>query len=672
MLLPVAPRIRNYDHNMKSASDRWSRVFIISVSPRVHEGDWHIKRTVGERVNVTADIIVDGHDQLCAKLYVTHLGGATEEIRMTPTYNDEYTGSFVTETPGLYTYHVQAWIDRYGSWQEEYGRRFKAKMPEAELKIELLDGAALLKEYAVNAPLEAREKLLSFAKRYTKGDIQAPLEEEALQLALANDPQKGAVQSPVLTVEVDRKLAAFAAWYEFFPRSSANAPGMHGTFDDAALHLERIRDMGFDIVYLPPIHPIGTTFRKGKDNSPEAKPTEPGSPWAIGSPDGGHTSIHKELGGFPAFDRFVAKATKLGLEVALDIAFQCSPDHPWVKEHPEWFRKRADDSIRYAENPPKKYQDVYPLNFECADWRALWEELKQVFEFWIKRGIRVFRVDNPHTKPLAFWTWCLSRLRTKHPDLIFLAEAFTRPKIMYTLAKLGFNNSYTYFTWRNTKEEITDYLQELTSTNVGEYFRPSFWPNTPDILHEYLVSGGRPAHIIRYVLAATLSPVYGVYGPPYEHVLAERHPDREEYANNEKYEIRTWNWNDPNSLQSLFQAINQIRKNNAALQQLRNLQFLEIQNPLMLAYWKNSGENSIVCIVSLDPFQVQEGEIQLPLEELKLPKAAPFQMLDLLGGERYIWQGRSHSIRVDPHVMPAKIFQVLRRVRTEADFDYFV
>jgi len=657
---------------MKSISDRWSRVFITSVSPRVYDGDWHIKRTVGEPIHVTAGMIVDGHDLLRAGLYVTHLGGATEEISMTPLHNDEYTASFTADSPGIYTYHIRGWIDRYGSWQEQYTRRYEADMPASELKVELLEGAALLKEYAVNAPVAAREKLLAYAKRYSNGDTAAPLEEESLLLARKNDPQKGAIQSDAITVEVDRKLAAFAAWYEFFPRSTSTVAGIHGTFDDAALRLERIRDLGFDIIYLPPIHPIGTTFRKGKDNDPTAKPGEPGSPWAIGSPDGGHTSVHKDLGGLRAFERFLKTANDLGIEVALDIAFQCSPDHPWVTQHPEWFKKRPDGSIRYAENPPKKYQDVYPLDFECADWRELWEALKNVFEFWIKRGIYIFRVDNPHTKPLAFWMWCLKRLRTKYPDLIFLAEAFTRPKSMYTLAKIGFNNSYTYFTWRNTKKEITDYLQELCCSNTAEYFRPSFWPNTPDILHEYLTSGGRPAHIIRYILAATLSPVYGVYGPPFEHVIANQHPDREEYADNEKYEIRSWNWNDPSSLQSLFKSVNLIRNQHPALQELRNLQFLKIENPLMLAYWKHTDSNSIVCIVSLDPFQVQEGELELPLEQLNLPNASPFQMLDLLGGERYIWQGRFHSIRVDPHVMPARIFQVLKRVRTEADFDYFV
>ncbi len=657
---------------MKSVSERWSRVFITSIYPYVHDGDWPIKRIVGESISVTAGIIVDGHDRLCARLHATRLGGATEEIPMTLVHNDEYTGAFITEAPGLYTYHVRAWIDRYGSWQEQYKRRVEGGVPETELKVELLDGAALLKEYAVNAPREAREQLLAFAEQYTAGNIRAPLAQEPLRLALENDPQKGAVKSTVITVDVDRELAGFAAWYEFFPRSSTNVPGMHGTLDDAASRLEGIRDMGFDIVYLPPIHPIGTTFRKGKDNNSVAQPGEPGSPWAIGDPDGGHTSVHKDLGGLPAFDRFITTANKLGLEVALDIAFQCSPDHPWVKEHPEWFKKRADGSIRYAENPPKKYQDVFPLDFECAEWRTLWEALKDIFEFWVKRGVRIFRVDNPHTKPLAFWIWCLTRLRTKYPDLIFLAEAFTRPKTMYTLAKLGFNNSYTYFTWRNTKEELTTYLRELTTTNVVEYFRPNFWPNTPDILHEYLASGGRPAHIIRYVLAATLSPVYGIYGPPYEHVVANQHPDREEYADNEKYEIRTWNWDDPDSLQAIFRRVNRIRRDNRALQQLRNLQFLSIQNPLMLAYCKNAGPNSIVCVVSLDPFQVQEGVIRLPLEDLGLPAAAPFQMLDLLGGERYIWQGNHHHIRIDPHVMPVRIFQILRRVRTEADFDYFV
>lgn len=657
---------------MKSVSERWSRVFITSVSPCVQDGDWPIKRIVGESVNVTAGIIVDGHDRLCARLHVTRLGGASEEIPMTQGHNDEYTGTFIAEAPGLYTYHVRAWVDRYGSWQEQYKRRVEGGVPESELKVELLEGAALLKEYAVNAHRDAREQLLAFAKEYAAGNIRAPLAQEPLRLALENDPQRGAVKSTVITVDVDRELAGFAAWYEFFPRSSASVPGIHGTLDDAAARLEGLRDMGFDIVYLPPIHPIGTTFRKGKDNNPEAQPGEPGSPWAIGSPDGGHTSVHKDLGGLPAFDRFVKAANKLNLEVALDIAFQCSPDHPWVKEHPEWFKKRADGSIRYAENPPKKYQDVFPLDFECVEWRALWEALKDIFEFWIKRGVRIFRVDNPHTKPLAFWIWCLARLRNKYPDLIFLAEAFTRPKTMYTLAKLGFNNSYTYFTWRHTKEELTTYLQELTTTNVVEYFRPNFWPNTPDILHEYLASGGRPAHIIRFVLAATLSPVYGVYGPPYEHLVANQHPDREEYADNEKYEIRTWNWNDLDSLQTIFRRVNRIRKDNAALQQLRNLRFLDIQNPLMLAYYKSAGPNAIVCVVSLDPFQAQEGVVRLPLEDLGLPAAAPFQMLDLLGGERYIWQGNHHHIRIEPHVMPVRIFQILRRVRTEADFDYFV
>lgn len=656
---------------MKSASERWSRVLITSVEPHVHEGDWPIKRAAGETIDVLADIIVDGHDRLSAELQVTRRGGASKTLPMTPRHNDEYAAAFIAESPGRYTYLVRAWVDRFGSWQDQFMRRKEGGAEESELCIELLDGAELLKEFAVNAPQAERAQLLAYANALTEGNDKAALEADTLHLAHKHDPQKGAVESEPIAVDVDPALAGFAAWYEFFPRSCADVAWMHGTLDDAAARLPGIREMGFDIVYLPPVHPVGIQFRKGKDNAPEAKPGEPGSPWAIGGPDGGHLSVHRELGGLAAFDRFVAAANELGLDIALDIAFQCSPDHPWVTEHPEWFKKRADGAIRFAENPPKKYQDVYPFDFECEDWRSLWQALKGIFEFWIERGVTIFRVDNPHTKPLAFWEWCLSRLRAKNPELIFLAEAFTRPKTMYALARLGFNNSYTYFTWRNTKEELRTYLEELTTTNTVEFFRPNFWPNTPDILHEYLVNGGRPAHVVRFVLAATLSPVYGVYGPPYEHVVCNQHPDREEYADNEKYEIRVWNWSDPASLQPLFRRVNRIRRENTALQQLRMLRFLEIQNPHMLAYYKQNGSNLIVCVVTLDPFQVQEGEMSLPLEVLGLPQDAPFQMHDLLGGERYIWQGRHHTVRLDPTVMPARIYQVLRRMRTEADFDYY-
>jgi starch synthase (maltosyl-transferring) len=487
---------------------------------------------------------------------------------------------------------------------------------------------------------------------------------------------------------VDPELARFAAWYEFFPRSASPDPDRPGTLDDAAERLPRIAALGFDVVYLPPVHPIGEQFRKGKDNAPEAQPGEPGSPWAIGGrlgdgTLGGHKSVAPELGGMAAFERFVARADALGLRVALDVAFQTSPDHPYVQEHPAWFQHRPDGTIRYAENPPKKYQDVYPLNFEGEGWQGLWEELRSVFTFWIEHGVRVFRVDNPHTKPYAFWAWCLDGLRARHPDLVFLSEAFAKPKTMYTLAKLGFNNSYTYFTWRNTKEELEAYARELFQTEVAEFFRPNLWPNTPDILHEYLVHGGRPAHVVRFVLAATLSSAYGVYGPPFEHVYNRQHPLREEYADNEKYEVRHWNWDDPASLQPLMRRVNRFRRAHPALQHLRNLRLVPTDNPHLIAYAKAfpfttlpgaeppPPEDLVLCVVNLDPHHVQAGRVTLPLAALGIAEQEPFEVHDLLGGERYRWQGAANYVALDPHTLPAHVFHVRTRPRTERDFEQF-
>jgi starch synthase (maltosyl-transferring) len=404
-----------------------------------------------------------------------------------------------------------------------------------------------------------------------------------------------------------------------------------------------------------------------------------------------------------AFERFVAEADRLGLKVALDIAFQTSPDHPYVTEHPEWFRHRPDGTIRYAENPPKKYQDVYPFDFETDEWRALWDELKSVFEFWIDKGVRVFRVDNPHTKPFAFWEWCLGELREAHPDLVFLAEAFAKPKTMYTLAKLGYNNSYTYFTWRNTKDELREYGEELFQTEIAEFYRPNFWPNTPDILTEYLAHGGRPAHVVRFVLAATMSSAYGLYGPPFEHVDARQHPDREEYEDNEKYEVRQWDWDDPHSLQPLIKRVNRIRRENPALHHMRTLRFCDTDNPMLLAYWKEeptqadsaeppagangsasgaaSGEpktaggdgaaNLVLCVVNLDPYHRQAGWVSLPLDDWGIPDDRPFEVHDLLGGERYFWQGGGGYVELDPPTLPAHVFRVERRTHTERDFPTF-
>ena len=635
---------------------RHQRVLITSLEPSVDAGRWPVRRLIGESVEVTAGVIADGHDLLAAELTVRHPNGKRSVSRLKLRWNDEYAGVFACTVLGRYAYKVRAWVDRFATWQDEFRRRVEHGASENEVRVALLSGAALVREAAAKA--RRNKRLTYFAKAMESGLVSKALHSQLSTLMRNNDVQIGSVESDWQHVDVDPPRAGFAAWYEFFPRSTASAPNVHGTLDDAAERLERIGALGFDVVYLPPVHPIGTTARKGKNNSPTASGDDPGSPWAIGSAEGGHTSVHPSLGGMDAFDRFVRRATELGLQVALDIAFQCSPDHPYVAAHPTWFKQRADGSIRYAENPPKKYEDVYPLDFGCADYVALWMELKRVFEFWIDRGIKIFRVDNPHTKPFAFWEWCLGALRKKDPSLIFLAEAFTRPKTMYTLAKLGFNNSYTYFTWRNTKEELRSYVEELAHTRVAEFFRPNFWPNTPDILHAYLVNGGRTAHITRFILAATLSPTYGVYGPPFEHVYNKQHAEREEYADNEKYEVRTWNWEDDTSLQPLFGKINHIRRAHPALQQLRSVCFFEVHNQHILGYAKSRGNSRIVCFVTLDPFHEQAGDTVLPLDFLGLDPAMPIKVDDLLGEGSFMWHGAHQHIHLNPHIMPAAIYSV--------------
>ena len=613
-------------------------------------------------MTVQADLITEGHECIAAELLVRHEQDEKETVhRMALRHNDEHLASWTLDRLGTWFFRVRAWADPFTTWRDRFARRVESDDPEIES--ELLVGAGLLKRSAQVARGKDRKALLRYAEAMEAGDAEAALEDKVIVLVQDNDPRLSMIESDTYAVLVDPVLARFAAWYEFFPRSAPqgkdgrknNAP--HATLDDAAELLPRIKELGFDIVYLPPVHPIGHTHRKGKDNTPEAGPGEPGSPWAIGSEAGGHKAVHPDLGGLDAFERFVARARKLDLHVAIDIAFQTSPDHPWVREHPDWFQQRPDGSIRYAENPPKKYQDVYPLDFLSEDREALWRELKSVFEFWIDRGVLVFRVDNPHTKPFAFWTWCLRELRKKHPELIFLSEAFTRPKIMYELAKLGFNNSYTYFTWRNTKDELESYCRELYDSEVGEFFRPNFWPNTPDILHEYLVKGGRPAHIVRLALAATLSSAYGVYGPPFEHMDNVQHPDREEYANNEKYEVRSWNWNDPDSLQPFMRRLNRIRRENPALQHMRNLRFHDTDNPQLLAYSKTFGDNRIVVVVNLDPHHEHRGWLSLDPGDLGLPEDQRWDMHDLLGSQHASWKGSTHYMRLNPQKTPVRIFR---------------
>ena len=653
----------------------WSRVVITSVEPSIDGGRWPIKRAVGERVDVTAGVIVDSHEALAVELVYRHEDDDTEHVaRMPATGNDEFAGAFEVTEVGRYLYRVRAWINRFATWQDQFERRVEGGESTAEIESELKAGATLLEEAAAEAPADDRDLLEAHIDAFESGNEQAALGDEIAELVRRHAPHDQQSVSATFEVRADPELARTGAWYEFFPRSAGDTDA-HATFDDAAERLPRIKEMGFDIVYLPPIHPIGETNRTGKDNAPEAGPDDPGSPWAIGGfledgSKGGHKHVHPELGGIEAFDRFVERAHELDLEVALDIAFQTSPDHPYIEEHPEWFYHRPDGTIRYAENPPKKYQDVHPINFETDDWAALWRELKSVFEHWIDHGVTIFRVDNPHTKPFAFWQWCLRELRKDTPELIVLSEAFTRPKTMKSLAKLGFNNSYTYFTWRNTREELAKYGRELFHTRTAEYFRPNFWPNTPDILHDDLVHGGRPAHKIRFVLAATMSSAYGVYGPPYEHVFNEQHPDREEYAQNEKYEIRTWDWNDPTSLQPFMARVNRIRNENPALQQMRNIQFHETQNPELIAYSKAAGTNLVVVVASLDPHHSQEGQLILPGSDVGLPPDDAFPVHDLLQDARYTWHGERHYLRLTPDA-PAHIFRIEREVADETTHPVF-
>ncbi|PSQ90243.1 MAG: alpha-1,4-glucan--maltose-1-phosphate maltosyltransferase [Bacteroidetes bacterium QS_8_64_10] len=659
---------------LPSKRSDWTRAVIYDLEPRVDDGRWPVKRALGDTVEVTAHIIADGHDHLSAELIYQHEDGDERAVPMplkryepTGDHNNEYVASFPVKKLGRYEYRVRAWVDRFETWQDEFQRRVEGDVPDDEISVELKSGADLLREAAGEAAGDDADKLSAHANALDGGDAERALRRDVLRLAGDYDPRPGAVTSDAVPVVVDPEVARFGAWYEFFPRSTRDPKpddtAEHGTLDDAADRLERIAEMGFNVAYLPPVHPIGETNRKGKDNAPTAEPGEPGSPWAIGGTTqdgsrGGHKAVHPDLGGMAAFERFVERADDLGMKVALDIAFQCSPDHPYVHDHPDWFRQRADGSIRYAENPPKKYEDVHPIDFESDDWKALWKELRNVFAFWIERGVSVFRVDNPHTKPFRFWEWCIESLRAEHPEVVFLAEAFTKPKVMHQLAKLGFNNSYTYFAWRNSKEELTEYGEQLFQTDAVEYFRPNFWPNTPDILTDYLVDGGRAAHKIRFILAATLSSAYGVYGPPFEHVYNKQRDAKEEYADNEKYEVRSWDWRDPNSLQPLMQKVNAIRRENAALQQMRNTRFHETTSEHLIAYEKWTEDNRIVCVVNLDPQHAHDGTLTLPLEDLGLPEDAPYEVEDVLGGVTYTWRGAQNYVRLDPDGLPAHVLRL--------------
>lgn len=683
-----------------------SRVIIEDIQPQVDCGRHAIKRIVGDRLSVTAVMYADGHDHIGARLLYRK---ASEHTWRTAPFlergNDVWEAEFAVDEIGQWVYTVQAWVDHFDTWVHDLHKRIDAQTqpaveapggpeqnegtsavdgntvaledfvapkkagtsasparPESDIALAFRTGAILLDQ----ASARAREKNAQMLKgaasslRYLAEKnaplYEFPLGDEMIRLALQYpDLSYATTYSLEFPLWVDRERARFSSWYEFFPRSSGEA-GKHGTLQDAADMLPRVAKMGFDVVYFPPIHPIGTAFRKGKNNSIVAESGDVGSPWAIGNVDGGHKAILRDLGTFEDFATLMDRAAKLNIEIALDIAFQCAPDHPWVKEHPNWFKIRPDGSIQYAENPPKKYQDIYPINFESDDWRALWQELCSVFTFWINKGVRIFRVDNPHTKAIPFWEWCITEIHKQHPDVLFLAEAFTRPHVMYGLAKIGYTQSYTYFSWRTEKQELTQYMQEITTPPVSDFFRPNLWPNTPDILVEFLQEGGRAAFMHRAILAATLGASYGIYGPAYE--LCEHRPAKpksEEYLDSEKYQLRSWNLDDPISIAPLLTQLNSIRREHVCLQSNGDLHFHGISNDHLIAYSKRSGDDVLLTIVNLDPFNTQTGWTDLHLMELGMPLAGEYEAHDLLSGETYLWQGSYNYVSLNPETMPAHI-----------------
>jgi len=648
------------------------RVVIEAVTPAVEGGRFPIKRIIGEDVVVEADVFADGHDVVTAVLRHRPPDGEWREAPMTALGNDRWRGSFEVDHLGEHAYAIWAWVDRFGTWWRDLLKRAEAGL---DLALDLEEGAHLVEQTAKRASGDDRAALRSWAARLRDRwapELTAEAEAELQPIMAAHADRRHATRSPKLGIVVDRERARFGSWYELFPRSTATDAGRHGTFADTEKRLAYVAEMGFDVLYLPPIHPIGVTHRKGRNNDPAGAHGAPGVPWAIGSDEGGHTAVHPDLGTLMELDRLVDAAAEQGIEIALDVAFQCSPDHPWVREHPEWFRRRPDGSIRYAENPPKRYEDIYPLDFETGDWRALWEELKGVVEFWITHGVRIFRVDNPHTKPYAFWEWLIGGIKRDHPDVIFLSEAFTRPKVMHRLAKLGFTQSYTYFAWRNTKAELEEYFgRDLPA--VADFFRPNLWPNTPDILTEQLQTGGRAAFMSRVVLAATLGASYGIYGPAFELMESTpRQPGSEEYLDSEKYEIKAWDLDRPDSLRPFIARVNRIRRENPALQSDRTLRFHHTDNEQLVAYSKRSGDDVVLTVVNLDPKWTQSGWVELPLRGLGIDPAHPFPVEDLLTGERFTWDGGRNFVEIDPDLVPAHILLVRPRVRTERDFEYFM
>jgi starch synthase (maltosyl-transferring) len=659
------------------------RAMVDALLPEVDGGRFPVKRIAGEPVRIEAHCFTDGHDRLGVVLrWQATDGTEVHEIEMTAQVNDVWTAQFTPPVPGRYRYTVAAWVDHFESWRRELERRTEV----ADIRIALQMGADLIDAAAARALQDDAANLTHWAAllRTTAADDSGHADAAAMQ-AIALDPARAALvqryaerrfaDSMTRELVADRKRARFSSWYELFPRLAVTEGGAHGTFRDVQARLPYIAGMGFDVLYLPPIHPIGRVNRKGANNALTSGPEDVGSPWAIGSAEGGHKAILPQLGTLEDFRALLKAARERGIEIALDLAFQCAPDHPYVSAHPQWFKHRPDGSVQYAENPPKKYQDIYPFDFESSDWRGLWTELKSVMEYWVAQGVRIFRVDNPHTKAFTFWEWSIAQIKRAQPDVMFLAEAFTRPKVMHRLAKLGFTQSYTYFTWRTTKKELEEYFTELSHGAGRDYFRPNVWPNTPDILHETLQSGLRSVFCARLILAATLSANYGIYGPVYELMESRpRGPGSEEYLDSEKYQLRHFDLERPDSLWPLIARVNRIRRENAALQEDETLSFCALDNEQLIAYVKHdlTASDIILTVVNLDPHNTQSGWLTLDLAKLRLAADQPFQVHDLLSDQRYQWRGPRNYVALDPRRMPAHIFKIRRRVRTEHDFDYFL
>ena len=667
--------------------DGRKRIVIEHVAPEIDAGRFAATRVAGESVTVEADIFGDGHDHVEARLLFRGPGEKSwTSSPLSPLGNDRWRGSFVAPRAGLYHYTLAASIDHFDTWQDGLAKKLKAGQ---DVALELQTGSLLVEAAAervrggAGGPKARDQKALAATAKLLRrsGDSLAALEksghaeaERAALAAPALEPELLALVSrypnlqletryePTLEVQVDRVRARFSTWYELFPRSQGADAQTHGTLGDVEAKLPYLERLGFDVLYLPPIHPIGRSYRKGRNNAVTAREGDVGSPWAIGAAEGGHTDILPALGTMADFEHLRAAAGKQGMELALDIAFQCAPDHPWVAKHPRWFKHRADGSIQYAENPPKKYQDIYPIDFESEDWEALWDALAGVFLYWAEHGVRIFRVDNPHTKAFAFWEWCIAQVKRQYPDALFLAEAFTRPRVMERLAKVGFSQSYTYFSWRSTKAELEQYLTELTQTEQWQYFRPNFWPNTPDILPMNLQSGGQASFALRLVLAATMNPSYGIYGGAYENLVdAPFRAGGEEYLDSEKYEIKHWPLSPENSIALLITAVNKARREHPALQTFdQSLRFHATDNPQLIAYSKRSPDNTnvVLTVVNLDPFNRQAGWLYLDTQQLGLTDQSTYTVEDLLSGSTYTWTGPGNFVALDPGVQPAHIFVV--------------